>query len=164
MLKQAQHIKERFDLLSQNITRSMGNSDVQLKNLMFSTAIEDIPKILGYFKRSSATQDNFKQIFLLSYKVDEKFGPTLFYTFNLTSSQYKEQIDTIGSLYVVTIGQGQRYNQGLFGPFPFGVDNLRSLVFRNKIFDPDQSTGRNRGFVYFMLCIIFPDILYFYFE
>ncbi len=76
-------------------------------------------------------------------------------TFNIDAENpsFGTQIILSGALYTSTLGQGQTYHQGLFGPFPFGKQNLRSLVYSKLINDPSQK--RNKGTIFVLVCFVF---------
>ncbi|MHA1521156.1 MAG: hypothetical protein ACTSRK_13310, partial [Promethearchaeota archaeon] len=60
-----------------------------------------------------------------------------------------------GSLFSITLGQGQQYHQGLFGPLPFGNTSSYALVFAQTIADQTQKERRTHGRAYFLFSLVY---------
>ncbi len=154
--KQLNLIYDRLTVISQNLSQNKWNSSPKTSEVSLKATIDKIQEIIGPVPVSRLTLEDLDKIFLLSYKIDDIFGPTMMKSFNVNieNSRYKEAIDTAGSLYIVSLGYGDRYHQGLFGPFPFGTTQLNSLVYSKKLVD--NSSSNDPTFVYFLLCFVYP--------
>lgn len=160
MENQVKHAYQRLILVSRNISQKESNLDIEHGEITLMATIEDIQKIIGNLPVPTLTLSDLDKIFLLTYKVDDIFGPQLLNSFNvnLSDERYKKQIDIVGSLYIVSLGHGTEYHHGLFGPFPFGTTRLNSLVFSKMLIDsnPEDPSDMLGNEVYFLLCLVYP--------
>ncbi|MFW9996992.1 MAG: response regulator [Candidatus Odinarchaeota archaeon] len=89
-----------------------------------------------------------KSIFLCSVKMDEKRGPVIIETDMLPFST-DDFLLKYSALYITAIGQGDKKNEGLFGPLPAYGDYLAMIHGKNL---PDRSQVKGHTF---MQCIVF---------
>ncbi|MHA2298824.1 MAG: hypothetical protein ACXADA_22545 [Candidatus Hodarchaeales archaeon] len=61
----------------------------------------------------------------------------------------------LATYYSIALGQGQHYNQGLFGPLPFLATDYHSLVYAILVNDTEQSDERFKGQNYILLCFLY---------
>lgn len=61
----------------------------------------------------------------------------------------------LGSYYMVSIGQGDRYHQGLFGPLPVLDYNLSCIVYALTVQDENQEDIRLSGKNYILTCFFY---------
>ncbi|MHA1518841.1 MAG: tetratricopeptide repeat protein [Promethearchaeota archaeon] len=162
MLVQKSRIKQHL-LIASPKKREMKNLS-QVSEMLYNLIEEDFQRITMNYFTYTISEKEIQSIFILSYKMDEKIGSELLSFDNLEvdemgniQSDMLSTVNLVGSLYTMSLGQGQNYNEGLFGPFPFGASNLRSLVFSKKIFDKSQKQRRNKGLTFTIVCLIFPN-------
>lgn len=157
------HFVENIQKKLKNLTINQSKPVDKAKNVPFTInlIIEDIKRTLTPKIDQSVTNVDVNQIFMLAYKVDEMMGPIIHKVLNIEEDdpKYFKQIILSGALYSSALGQGQSYHKGLFGPFPFGEGNLRSLVYSHVVFDTSQIQKRNQGSVFVLLCMIFRQQL-----
>ncbi|MCF2140064.1 MAG: tetratricopeptide repeat protein [Candidatus Lokiarchaeota archaeon] len=113
------------------------------------------------FKESPILDKNFDEIAMVVYKIDEKIGPMIYETINLDISEpiYQAKVLHSGSLYSITLGQGQLYHQGLFGPLPFINTEKSALIYSQTIRDITQKEKRTKNHAYFLFALIYPENL-----
>ncbi|WP_371806520.1 tetratricopeptide repeat protein [Candidatus Lokiarchaeum ossiferum] len=155
------HFIEKIREKLNNLTFQQINPLEESGNVPFSInlIIEDIKRTLSPKVELNVTDVDLNQTFMLTYKVDEVMGPIIHKVLNIDEDdpKYFKQIILSGALYSSALGQGQSYHKGLFGPFPFGEGNLRSLVYSHVVFDTSQIQKRNQGSVFVLLCLIFKQ-------
>ncbi len=154
---QTQRAKERLNFIINNIEslKDTQKSDT----ILFSITIEEIQQIISRYTGKSTILDDVDNIFMVSYKMDPIMGPKIHAVDNIDVSdpRYMQQINLVGSLYPVSLGKGQKFHTGLFGPFPFGTSNLKALVYSMLITDSPQGNAKNIENDFFLICIIYPD-------
>ena len=89
--------------------------------------------------------------------------------YNLSESSIDEILLLMGSSFSITVGQGNNYQEGLFGPLPVPrIQNNYALVYSKKfstddsVSDENGQQGAHQKFVF--LCFLYPkefDILFF---
>lgn len=153
----AQRARERLNFILNNIQNLQPTKDSD--KILFSITLDEIQQIISRYTGDTTNQDDFDKIFIVSYKIDDKIGPMIHAVDNIDISdpRYIQQINLVGSLYPVSLSHGQKYNLGLFGPFPFGDSNLKALVYSMILLDPSQIGTRNKGETFFLICIIYPN-------
>ncbi len=107
------------------------------------------------------TSEDVEASFIMTYKIDEKRGTILHACDNV---QYKDPhalnlLNTAGSVYIMSLGRGQEYHQGLFGPFPYGKENTRAIVYSVIKEDPALVDTRSRGHIFLVTAYIYPEQL-----
>ena len=91
------------------------------------------------------------------------------YEYNLNRSTIDEILLLMGSSFSITVGQGNNYQEGLFGPLPVPrIQNNYALVFSKKIQIEGKSNGKDDSQLnhqqFCFLCFLYPrefDILFF---
>ncbi|MHA1776380.1 MAG: hypothetical protein ACTSWC_06370, partial [Promethearchaeota archaeon] len=131
--------------------------ETQRNQMLISLIIEEIQRITQKYTGYLVSDQEIADIFMIAYKMDEVFGPKLHAIENLIeeTDEYQTNLYLIGSLYTASLGQGQHYNEGLFGPFPFGSENQRALVYSTNLKDSEQLESRNKGSVYTIICLVY---------
>lgn len=67
---------------------------------------------------------------------------------------------SMGTVYITALGQGDRYNTGLFGPLPFiGDQEYAVLIYAVMLNDRQQTDKRMGDFSYCLFCLTFPKNL-----
>lgn len=107
------------------------------------------------------SENDVNAIFTVSYKVDEKIGTVLHSCENVKQNdpQLARPLNMAGNIFMVSLGQGHEYHQGLFGPLPFGDGNFRALVYSCMMDDPSKIDSRIKGKVFFITCFVYPQRL-----
>ncbi len=162
MLIQKSHLEQHLLLISPKIREIKRLS--QVPESLYTLIDEDFRRITMSFYSYIISEKEIKSIFIIAYKMDEVLGSKLhaFDNVKLNDSgnpdlEIENAMKSAGSLYTASLGQGQKYNEGLFGPFPFGASNLRAMVFSKNVFDKSQQKRRNKGLVYTLVCFVFPN-------
>ncbi|MHA1717959.1 MAG: tetratricopeptide repeat protein [Promethearchaeota archaeon] len=155
MENKAQKVQERLLLISAK--QSSSSSKNQLKNLVLRLALEEINSTTASYVESTITEDDIAKVFFVSFKFDEKLGPVVHKVENIdiNDDEWFRKIVFLGSLYSITLGQGQAYHEGLFGPLPFGEKNLSSIIYALLIKDLTQVQKRTHNRTYLLLCLVF---------
>ncbi len=155
MKNKAQKVQERLLFISAK--QSTNSSKNQLRNLVLSLALEEIKTTTASYVESSITEDDIANTFMVSFKFDENLGPVIHEVENidLNDPEWYKKIVLVGSLFSITLGQGQAYHEGLFGPLPFGEKDLSSIIYSLLIKDLTQVQKRARKQTYLLLCLVF---------
>ncbi|WP_457559574.1 tetratricopeptide repeat protein [Candidatus Harpocratesius sp.] len=113
------------------------------------------------FKESPFLDKDIDEIAIVVYKIDEKIGPMIYKTINLDIAEpiYQAKVLHSGSLYSITLGQGQLYHQGLFGPLPFINTDKSALIYSQTIKDITQKEKRTKKHAYFLFALVYPENL-----
>jgi len=83
-------------------------------------------------------------------------GPEVFITEELPFERAKDMLMPIGVLYSTVIGQGNRHNEGLFGPLPVGdFQNYIALIFSKSMYDSMQLDERMEKHSYTLFCLLY---------
>ncbi|TFH28590.1 MAG: tetratricopeptide repeat protein [Promethearchaeota archaeon] len=156
LIFQEQSAKDTLSLVQAKSDQQNIPLDVDI--ILFQVVIEKLKYISYSYGDSPISQTDFEDVSLVVFKIDEKVGPMIIEAVNLDVSdpQKQSQILHSGSLISITLGQGQQYHQGLFGPLPFGIDSTYALVFAQTIADQTQKEKRNHGRAYFLFSLVYP--------
>ncbi|MHA1674953.1 MAG: tetratricopeptide repeat protein [Promethearchaeota archaeon] len=159
---QKSHLEKHLLLISPKMRKMKRLS--QVPETLYSLIDEDFRRITMSFYSYTISEKEIESIFMVAYKMDEVLGPELHACDNvklneldLPDPEIEKTMKSAGSLYTASLGQGQNYNEGLFGPFPFGASNLRAMVFSKNMFDKSQQKRRNKGLTFTIACLIFPN-------
>lgn len=64
----------------------------------------------------------------------------------------------LGAFYMLAIGQGDNYHDGLFGPLPVAMkEDYSSLVYASTISDENQNDKRLAKSTYVIICLLYPN-------
>jgi len=129
----------------------------QINNLLS----QEIQRITTQGMYLQISQEDVDKIFVLSYKIDEKRGTILYLSENIDPEipELRNHIQMAGNIYMVSLGQGHGYHEGLFGPFPFADGKYRALVHSLFIKDSQMQNKRLNGATFFITCLIYPQKL-----
>ena len=138
----------------------------QFKNIIISFAMDELRKATTSFVEATMTEIDLENTFLIAYKLDEKWGIVIVNVenFEITELKNKKTITEVGAIYSFIIGQGQNYNEGLFGPLPFGKNNKQAIIYSKMMIDSSQDFKRLDGKNFVLFTIVFPSkmIQFFY--
>ncbi|MFX0061215.1 MAG: tetratricopeptide repeat protein [Candidatus Hermodarchaeota archaeon] len=157
MTFQARSVKEQILLVSsQQYEQLARDSAGQLKKIFMDLAMEELKRYTATYVESTITEKDLAQTFLISFKVGEG-GPTIHEGENIDLSDpvLMGEMMHIGTLYAMSLGQGQEYHEGLFGPLPFGRSDLRAVIYTRLLSDPSQTEKRSHGMSYMLFCFVF---------
>ncbi len=159
LIFQEQAAKESLSLVQAKFNHQSTPLDVDL--VLFQLVIEKLRHISYSYGDTPVSQTDFEDISMVVFKIDEKVGPMIVEVVNLDMSDPQEQAQILhsGSLFSITLGQGQQYHQGLFGPLPFGDGSSYSLVFAQTIADQTQKEKRTHGRAYFLFSLVYQKKL-----
>lgn len=129
-----------------------------IDSLLLQKAISKLKNITLPFDEALITENDFEDLFLVAYKIDEIIGPMIVESIkiDLKDEQKNAMVLHAGSLFSITLGQGQQYHQGLFGPLPFGENSSYALVYAKTIADRTQKEKRTHGRAYFLFSLVYP--------
>ncbi|MHA1672859.1 MAG: tetratricopeptide repeat protein [Promethearchaeota archaeon] len=107
------------------------------------------------------TPEDVEASFIMTYKIDEKRGTILHACENVQTEDPHSLnlLNTAGSVYIMSLGRGQEYHQGLFGPFPYGKENTRAIVYSVIKEDPALVETRSLGHIFLVTAYIYPEQL-----
>lgn len=107
------------------------------------------------------TAEDIEKVFMLSYKIDAKKGTVLHIAENVNPNDERlyNHIYLAGNIYMVSLGQGHGYHQGLFGPFPFADGGYRALVYSLTLKDEQNDKELDAKATFFITCLIYPQKL-----
>ncbi|MFX1250285.1 MAG: tetratricopeptide repeat protein [Promethearchaeota archaeon] len=157
MTFQARTVKEQILLVSsQQYEQLARDAAGQLKKVFMDLAMEAIKRYTSTYVESSITDKDLTQTFLITFKVGEA-GPTIHKGENIDLSDPARmgEMMHIGTLYAMSLGQGQEYHEGLFGPLPFGRSDLRAVIYTRLVADQTQTEKRSHGMSYMLFCFVF---------
>jgi len=130
----------------------------QIKNIIISFAMEELRKATTSYVEATMTEIDLEDTFLITYKLDEKWGAVIhtIENLNLKDMQAQQTLIEVGAVYSFSIGQGQNYNEGLFGPLPFGKDK-QAIIYAKMINDSSQKLKRLKGKNFILFTLVFPS-------
>lgn len=128
-------------------------------NILSNLFNEEILRITLNYYGYTITEKDIRSIFMITYRMDEVLGAEIQATTEIDPIyvESREKLNLVGSLYTASLGQGQNYNEGLYGPFPFGENDFKALVYSKNIFDASQQHLRNKGMSFTITCLIYPN-------
>ncbi|MFW9995002.1 MAG: hypothetical protein ACFFD4_23375 [Candidatus Odinarchaeota archaeon] len=123
---------------------------------MFKPGIKN-KLVMDYMLKSpTVAREIGKKTLLLAFKQTFN-GPSCFYAERdldfLPNGNH--DIYKLGSFVSVGIGQGDSYNEGVFGPLPVLGTNWRMLVIAMQLPDPEFVDVRAKGMNYVMFCFLY---------
>ncbi|MHA2296689.1 MAG: hypothetical protein ACXAEU_11315 [Candidatus Hodarchaeales archaeon] len=123
---------------------------------MFKSRISDNLIMEYTLKNRPDAMEIGKNTLILAFKLSMK-GPSCFYAERdldfLPNGNY--DIYKLISFISVGVGQGDSYNEGIYGPLPVLATNWRMLVFAKQVPDPEYVDVRMKGMNYVMLCFLY---------
>lgn len=131
----------------------------ELQQLVLALAMQELKRATTSVVDTSITEEDLEKTFMVTYKVNDQMGPSIFVVENIDESDPKlnAELTQFGTLYAVGLGAGHSYHEGLFGPIPFGGENQRALIYACQIEDPLQQDDRAKGESYVLFTLIFPE-------
>jgi hypothetical protein len=136
-----------------------GNLTAKSQDLFLSLILDQLQ-----ITDESLEQVNFSKLqpdalSLVVYRIDDKLGVIVHDSDNTDPNDRELQGDLMycGNLYATALGQGQNYHEGLFGPLPFGKQQMRGLIFTKIFHTPENLNSRNKDKSYFLFVLIFPQ-------
>ncbi|MHA1519184.1 MAG: tetratricopeptide repeat protein [Promethearchaeota archaeon] len=160
-MKKALREITRISILLQPVNDNPWNREMILRQIE-SMLTQEIQRITTKGISFQFTLEDVEAIFTMAYKIDEEHGTVLHTCENIQNEDPNaiNLLNTAGSVYMMSLGRGQEYHQGLFGPFPYsGRENSRALVFSVIKDDPSLRKTRSRGHIYFITAYIYPQRL-----
>ncbi|MFX0095971.1 MAG: tetratricopeptide repeat protein, partial [Candidatus Hodarchaeota archaeon] len=157
MTFQARSAKEQLLVASSpQLEHLNGASKGQLKQVFMDLAMEELKRATATYVESTISEKDIAQTFLISFKVGQT-GPMIHIGENIDLSEPERmgEVMHIGALYAMSLGQGQEYHEGLFGPLPFGQSNLRAIIYTRQMSDSTQTEKRSRGLSYMLFSLVF---------
>lgn len=151
MVKQVKHAQDRLFLITKEL-KSQQRKEFDYSQIITTGIIREIQDIMGAIPVPNLSLSDLDNIFLITYEIDEIFGPRVLNSFNvdLEDFRFKKTIEMVGSLYIVSLSHGSDFHEGLFGPFPFGTTSLNALVFSKALLNKQKKR------ISTLLCIVFP--------
>jgi hypothetical protein len=150
------HLSSLFKLYKES------HPDKKIPQFLYSSIVDVFQTLILNNIPYFFSQQELDSIFLLGYIVSNKCGPHLDLTINYQDdddAEYHNLIKICGAKYAVSLGQGKGPREGLFGPFPFGKNNLSALVFSRKFNSwQDEPFDEIYG-NHYLFCIIFQNDL-----
>ncbi len=148
-----------FDILSQMPRFSSPNNQISLQNFAQALFKNFLDKITLSINQDSLQKQDFDNIFLVGYKIDEKIGPFIHSCSKPIENDpnWENVLQNISSIFYLAIGQGSAYHQGLYGPFPVMEKRMRALVYACFFKDPDMHDPRLNHQNYYLISLIFPQ-------
>ena len=130
----------------------------QFKNIIISFAMEELRKATTSYVEATMTEIDLEDTFLITYKLDEKRGPVIHSVENLDVNDIgiQQTLAEVGAVYSFSIGQGQNYNEGLFGPLPF-EKNKQAIIYAKMMNDTSQVLKRLDGKNFILFTLVFPS-------
>jgi tetratricopeptide (TPR) repeat protein len=130
----------------------------QFKNIIISFAMEELRKATTSYVEATMTEIDLEDTFLITYKLDDKWGPVIHNVENLNVNDpgTKQTLAEVGAVYSFSIGQGQEYNEGLFGPLPFGKDK-QAIIYAKMMNDSSNTIKRLDGKNFILFTLVFPS-------
>lgn len=130
----------------------------QIKNIIISFAMQELRKATTSYVEATMTEIDLEDTFLITYKLDEKLGPVIQNVENLNynNPETQQTIAEVGAVYTFSIGQGQNYNEGLFGPLPFGKKK-QAIIYAKMMKDSSQVLKRLDGKNFILFTLVFPS-------
>ena len=130
----------------------------QFKNIIISFAMEELRKATTSYVEATMTEIDLEDTFLVMYKLDEKWGAVIHTVenLNLDDPGTQQTLTEVGAVYSFSIGQGQNYNEGLFGPLPFGK-NKQAIIYAKMMNDSSQDLKRLDGKNFILFTLVFPS-------
>ncbi len=130
----------------------------QFKNIIISFAMEELRKATTSFVEATMTEIDLEDTFLITYKLDEKWGAVIHIVenLNLNNPETQQTLIEVGAVYSFSIGQGQNYNEGLFGPLPF-EKNKQAIIYAKMMNDTSHSITRLDGKNFILFTLVFPS-------
>ncbi|WP_457559477.1 tetratricopeptide repeat protein [Candidatus Harpocratesius sp.] len=128
---------------------------------IYNLLMQEIQQFTTQGIQCTLSQEDINSIFMVCYKIDEKKGTVLHIVENVDENdrELQQPLQIAGNIFMVSLGQGHGYHQGLYGPFPFGRSNFRALVYSTMIHDSSQNEGRGKGSIFFITCFIYSQKL-----
>ena len=153
MILQARNAQERLSL----VTGSGTSTEIKkpFKKIVLALIMDEISRATTSYLESNFTEIDLEETFMTVFTIDAEIGTRILETENIDIDDpfWYKQIHQIASLYSISLGQGEAYHEGLFGPLPFGETDLRSIIFTRNIAD-GGNIGTTRKYVLF--CLVFP--------
>ncbi len=153
MILQARNAQERLSL----VMGSGKSTEIKkpFKQIVLALIMDEISRVTTSYLESNFSEIDLEETFMTVFTIDDVVGTRILETENIDIDDpfWYKQIHQIASLYSISLGQGEAYHEGLFGPLPFGETDLRSIIFTRNIAEGGQS-GTNRNYVLF--CLVFP--------
>ncbi len=130
----------------------------QFKNIIIGFAMEELRKATTSYVEATMTEIDLEDTFLITYKLDEKWGAVIdnVENLNLNDSGTQQTLNELGAVYSFSIGQGQNYNEGLFGPLPF-EKNKQAIIYAKMMNDSSHSIKRLDGKNFILFTLVFPS-------
>ncbi|MHA2298167.1 MAG: hypothetical protein ACXAEU_02780 [Candidatus Hodarchaeales archaeon] len=108
----------------------------------------------------STTLDSCKLIVFKQTLVGiESIGKNLSLPF--PSNRPRSDIEKLASFFSIALGQGDSYNQGLYGPLPALNSAYEALIFAKLVPDKEKFDPRMKGLNYVFFCFFYPKMMEF---
>lgn len=131
-----------------------------------SSTIDILKKFQIVTGRSPTTKNkiNIEDLYISVFKYSEE-GTEVIITDKLPIDEEREDSEiyskqvllNMSIILISTLGQGEKYHEGLFGPLPFfGNKDFDTLVYSKILKDKNQSDQRMEMKTYCMICFTFP--------
>lgn len=155
MIIQARNAQERLSL----VAGSEKSTEIKkpFKKIVLALIMDEISRATTTYLESNFTEVDLEETFMTVFTIDEEVGTRILETENVDIEDpfWYKQIHQIASLYSISLGQGQAYHEGLFGPLPFGETDLRSIIF-TRIISKREETEEVETNNYVLFCLVFP--------
>ncbi|MHA1521634.1 MAG: tetratricopeptide repeat protein [Promethearchaeota archaeon] len=158
MILQARNAQERLSL----VTGSGKSSEIKkpFKQIVLALIMDEISRTTTSYLESSFSEIDLEETFMTVFTIDDQVGTRILETENIDIDDpfWYKQIHQIASLYSISLGQGEAYHEGLFGPLPFGETDLRSIIFTRNIAESNSSdiNSSEPSRKYVLFCLVFP--------